>query len=152
MGDRDAFYVAGNIIGYTGEPHASPTVYFRHGDEFGHITQKHPIAQNIGREQVYSDPQYQIQNQMYSGEYICCESIAGKVFHHSRSIFVSAANLKPLDKTLLAQSIYFFPDFKLWDTLTDDQRRILIRAQPIPTVDVKALSRQHLVLIAKANA
>jgi hypothetical protein len=48
-GYEDTFYVKSNIVGYTGNKFNYPTVYFRQGNRFGRITQKHQHANNIGR-------------------------------------------------------------------------------------------------------
>jgi hypothetical protein len=63
MGYRDDFYVVGNIIGFTGLLHQSPTVYFHAGTEFGHITQDHWFEGNRCREGVRNDPNYTIDNE-----------------------------------------------------------------------------------------
>ncbi len=52
MAYYDELYHCDNIIGYTGQLHDSPTVYFL-SEELGlagHITQKHFMDDNIGRE------------------------------------------------------------------------------------------------------
>ena len=51
MGYRDDFYIVDFIIGYTGVLHKSPSVYFFDPakNAFGHITQHHEVANNIGR-------------------------------------------------------------------------------------------------------
>ena len=54
MAYRADFYIPENIIGYTGSLHKNPTVYFLTDDEFGHITQSHRRADNVGREAVGS--------------------------------------------------------------------------------------------------
>ena len=52
MAYRADLYSPENIVGYTGCIHNNPTVYFQTDTEFGRITQAHPSAWNIGREEV----------------------------------------------------------------------------------------------------
>ena len=49
---RPDFYIFDNIVGYTGDLHTDPTVYFETDTEWGHITQAHPRSDNVGRETV----------------------------------------------------------------------------------------------------
>src|ERR1700754_1766318 len=63
---RGDFYRAENLIGYTGKLDDFPTVYFHKlsTGEFGHITQKHDIQTNVGREVVMiSDGGYRYVNE-----------------------------------------------------------------------------------------
>lgn len=79
MGYRDDFYKAENIIGFTGDLANNPTVYFADAGgkspklekvggsdkvvvSFGHITQAHSIAANVGREAVREAYSYSIFN------------------------------------------------------------------------------------------
>lgn len=98
MGYQDKLYEAGNIIGYTGSLEDNPTVYFQSGNKFGHITQAHNKADNVGREKVRESSTYKIENVVVEGkgtrcqEWIVSESGEKQVFHTSRSVFV------PIDK------------------------------------------------------
>jgi hypothetical protein len=117
MGYRDDFYTAKNIIGYTGNLNDNPTVYFANADaldptldqvdgmdkivwEYGHITQAHPRADNVGRERVFASYSYNIFNvQTQSGDHRAKESVYGRLgglrpdnegystFHTSRNTF-----------------------------------------------------------------
>lgn len=79
MAYRDDFYKKENILGYTGDLNKNPTVYFADagGDSprlvniggkdqvlvtFGHITQHHDLADNIGRGIVLESHSYSIYN------------------------------------------------------------------------------------------
>ncbi len=64
MGYRDDFYIVDFIIGYTGVLHKNPSVYFFDPakNAFGHITQHHALANNIGREPYVEDDEYDIEN------------------------------------------------------------------------------------------
>lgn len=122
MGYRDDFYIVGNIIGYTGKAHSDATVYFRHGDEYGHITQNHDIKENIGREEVKQHADYSIANEMVEGSLRCVERTGpddDDIFHTSRSTFVSVAGLSSLQKNVLAQSIYNFTSQKKISSIQD---------------------------------
>ena len=85
MGYRDDFYMVQYIIGYSGNLHAFPTVYFRKGNEYGHITQKHPCPQNVGRMAVRSSADYWIGSEPGQGTLKLLEKENGVVFHESRS-------------------------------------------------------------------
>jgi len=49
---RPDFYTAENIVGYTGDLHNDPTVYFETYTEHGRITQFHHKWDNVGRNEV----------------------------------------------------------------------------------------------------
>ncbi|MGB0949264.1 MAG: hypothetical protein ACPGU0_04070, partial [Marinirhabdus sp.] len=51
-----------NIIGYTGDIHDNPTVFFKKGNKFGRITQDHQHEDNIGRNRVKSHSDHSIEN------------------------------------------------------------------------------------------
>lgn len=89
-GYRDDFYIPGNIIGFTGDVDSDPTVYFQRGNEVGHITQAHDIAQNVGREEVKPYAAYSIGNNA-SGR--CVEKDGTRLLHESRNAFVPIAGL-----------------------------------------------------------
>ncbi len=108
MGYRDDFYVAENLIGYTGELNKMPSVYFKKGGQFGHITQYHDVRPNIGREPVYEDDSYEIVN--VDGH--CVESCGGKVFHKSRNLFIEASTLSEDQRAVLMQSVWKCPEKK----------------------------------------
>jgi hypothetical protein len=136
MGYRDDFYIKDNILGYTGNLHGNPTVYFadaggvnpklvKVGDRtqvvvsFGHITQVHDIPTNIGREEVGESWSYSISNVQMSDGIHGQECIYGYLkgakkpehvdFHTSRNPFESATkgNLE-----ILALAIDKFPKIK----------------------------------------
>lgn len=109
MGYRDDFYMVQNIMGYTGKLHDSPTVYFQKGSEYGHITQRHPLNQNVGRMKVHASNTYFIGNEMIEGSLRLVEKIDGKIFHTSRSTLTKVDVFHPANKdtvALLARSIY----------------------------------------------
>jgi hypothetical protein len=85
MGYRDDFYTVGNIIGYSGQLNDFPTVYFLSDAEWGHITQKHPLPQNVGRQSVGDATHYEIGNERVHGTLKLVEKLNGRVFHESRS-------------------------------------------------------------------
>ena len=87
------FYIKANITGYTLDPddsHAEPTVYFRAGNKFGRITQKHNKPDNIGRNKVREKPDYTIQNRGGKAE----EYYDGAVQHSSRGEYISLSEVK----------------------------------------------------------
>jgi hypothetical protein len=111
MGYRDDFYKAANVIGYTGQVHKNPTVYFFDGKEFGHITQYHPIPLNIGREAVHTSINYTIRNDGDNGGLV--EYNDGKKIHPSRNPFVAKKDISADDLALLYQSIIKCPEMKV---------------------------------------
>jgi hypothetical protein len=109
MGYRDDFYKVQYIIGYTGDLHDFPTVYFQKGNEFGHITQKHPDSQNVGRMKVEASNSYFIGNEIVEGSLKLVEKIRGRIIHVSRNTLTKVDVFHPANKNtvaLLAQSIY----------------------------------------------
>ena len=97
MGYRDDFYCADNILGYTGDikKDTTITVYFADAGglnpklqtvngkqkvvvQFGHITQVHDIAANVGREAVREAYSYSISNVMYEGAEHAQECVYGE--------------------------------------------------------------------------
>jgi hypothetical protein len=109
MGYRDDFYMVQNIIGYSGNLNDFPTVYFQTKDEYGHITQKHPDPQNVGRMEVYKSTGYSIGNEMVGSTLKLVEKVNGKIIHESRSTLTKVDTFAPGNKetvALLAQSIY----------------------------------------------
>ena len=91
MGYRDDFYVAENIIGYTGDVGSNPSVYFRSGSEWGRITQDHDKKTNIGRAFVRDTMPYTIVNEtrVIKGEQkeVSVEYVNGEEHHVSRNKF-----------------------------------------------------------------
>lgn len=107
MAYQDAFYVEGNIIGYTGTLGQDETVYFRNGNTFGRITQDHPNADNIGRNEVRTYADYVIDNSGPGG--VAQEFYNGRVRHKSRNAFVA---VNDGNRNTLAQAIARFPNVK----------------------------------------
>ena len=144
---RNDFYIRENIIGYTGNLHNNPTVYFSNKlgknletisidgvDEnlivFGHITQEHDEADNIGRMKLRQSYSYQIINSKNEdNEVVAFEVIYGQrelrkigiistedipdrriPFHECRSRFrkMYQSNIE-----LLVPAINRFPNMKL---------------------------------------
>lgn len=114
MGYEDSFYVAINIIGYTGDLHDKPTVYFKNGHRFGHITQSHKKADNIGREKVHTNKNYKIENVYFedSKEERAVESIGKIKFHKSRNKFIPLGNDDDKTRNILAIAIKNFTAMK----------------------------------------
>jgi hypothetical protein len=109
MGYRDDFYMVQNIIGYSGNLHSFPTVYFQNGNEYGHITQKHDIPQNVGRMAVKQCDDYFIGNEMVRGTLKLVEKENGLILHESRSTLTRVDTFDPSERdtvAILAQSIY----------------------------------------------
>lgn len=152
MGYRDDFYTKENILGYTGTIGKKPTVYFADAGgiapklakvdgkdkvlvSFGHITQFHDIANNIGREEVMESTSYSIYNNAKGAAEECiygpreCDRLFGKgaakdlqqygedgvtkdghyIFHPSRNLFIPV-NKGTLDA--LADAIRNFTELK----------------------------------------
>ncbi|TFH89494.1 hypothetical protein [Vibrio ouci] len=59
---EDTFYTMDNIIAYSGNPNILPTVYFRQGNRFGHITQAHDNPTHVGRSLVREFDDYRLYN------------------------------------------------------------------------------------------
>ncbi|MEO0911660.1 MAG: hypothetical protein AAFY59_01515 [Pseudomonadota bacterium] len=128
MGHRDDFYTVDNIIGYTGKVHENPTVYFRKGDEYGHITQKHGIPQNEGRGPVREHSDYRIDNRDVKGEQKCVEYADGKVFHISRNVFIARDAVSEDQLRILALSITNHTELKKWATMSRKEKDDAIAA------------------------
>jgi len=143
MSYRDDLYRASQIIGYTGQLHAAPSVYFYWPERqaYGHITQAHGKARNVGRHRYNADAGYLIENApvnelnypvgelaehdgLPATDTVCVEwrTEGGQVvsFHTSRNLFVPVCGsvFFPNGATdidaiaILAQSIRNFPDVK----------------------------------------
>jgi hypothetical protein len=115
MGYRDDFYDARYIMGYTGQLHKDPTVYFLTQNERGRITQKHKHNKNVGREKVRGTAGYTFANELFNGRRKLVEYVNGRDVHTSRNALVQV----PVDdqtssdtRALLAQAITRFPDEK----------------------------------------
>lgn len=122
MSYRDDFYTLANVIGYTGVLNDNPTFYFRHGTEFGRITQWHRDIGNIGRNIVRSAPDYVIEQGRVAREYY-----NGKYRHTSRNPFVTATPNDPVFQAAVNQAIANHPSIK---------PKHLLRLHPnLPTAD-----------------
>ncbi|HEY1648109.1 MAG TPA: hypothetical protein VGF96_09025 [Terracidiphilus sp.] len=125
---RSDFYCAENLIGYTGKLDDFPTVYFFKPStgEFGHITQKHDVTNNEGREVVMiSDGGYRAVNEDVkdaTGKVIgraLREYSGDRLIHPSRNEFIPKA---PGNEGVLLQAILRFVDEKplaIWRDLGD---------------------------------
>ena len=114
MGYEDDFYVRKNIIGYTGELHNNPTVYFTTQNEHGRITQAHPNAENVGRNLVKTRHGHTFKNEdIGRGEIRLVEYQNERKFHTSRNALIWL-DPTPSDNTLdiLERAITRFPDLK----------------------------------------
>ena len=60
---RPDFYIPENIVGYTGDLHNDPTVYFETYTEHGRITQAHHNVDNIGRNEVRQNVLFVLEGQ-----------------------------------------------------------------------------------------
>ncbi len=116
MGYRDDFYKAENMIGYSGDLHSFPTVYFQSGQEFGHITQKHDTSQNVGRGSVGSHAEYSIGNETVDGVLKLVEKIGNRrPFHVSRSTLTRVEGMTFDDQSIILQAIWKYTDEKYID-------------------------------------
>lgn len=101
-----------NIIGTTGRPGQLPTVYYRRpSGTFGHITQEHDIAENVGRMKARKAPDYAIGNTGPGG---AMEESAPSIhfYHPSRNPLRLAAQLTPMELNNAGQVHNNFPAFK----------------------------------------
>ena len=117
MGYRDDFYKAGNIIGYSGNLHDCPTVYFQKGGLWGHITQRHGLPQNVGRHALrdnafYEAHTYEITNEDTGNGIRLVEKLDGKIFHESRSTLTEVNHLQFQTLHILAQALIKNPNEK----------------------------------------
>lgn len=113
MAYRNDLYNMRNIIGYTGDLAYFPTVYFRRGNEYGHITQHHMLPYNVGREEVAFHLQYHIGNYYRGGRIKAIEWEGMNNIHTSRNPFITRDNFRPGDLLTLAAALYRFPDVKM---------------------------------------
>lgn len=121
--NRGDFYIPQYIIGYTGNINNNPTVYFQHGTSYGHITQDHPIRQNIGREEVRQAQNYHIGNNVHGRSE---EWVNGYCIHESRTAFTSVAGLGVVSKFKLHLAIANHKEKKQWGDLTQRQRNLVL--------------------------
>ncbi len=135
----DNLYNIGNIIGYTGQLHDFPTVYFKcdQQDIVGHITQRHEYPQNIGRQEPMplGGIPYSIRNVVNSkGELVAKEYYGNYAFHTSRGTFTALGTaIRPgqgpmLDMAvvnILAQAIRNNPNEKQLSAIGDHDERAI---------------------------
>jgi hypothetical protein len=131
---RSDFFIVENIIGYTGNIHDNPTVYFMSSIEFGRITQSHDIAWNIGREPVAerfpdADTYYKISNEVKNGVEVAVEKYmlrsTGEVLlplHTSRNPFIDTRRKGMKTYALLSQAIWRFKSVKRGDPSVNRRR------------------------------
>jgi hypothetical protein len=120
---RPDFYTPENIIGYTGKLHEDPTVYFRNGREYGHITQQHDTADNIGRQLVGEETgrwKYVIGDMEVKGVLTSVERLVHPekptwYFHVSRGRFNDCSRKGVDTFAILAQAIWRFQTMKRLD-------------------------------------
>lgn len=101
-------YNVKNIIGYTGSLDYNPTVYFKKGNQVGHITQHHDDDSNVGREIGISSPAYSISNSGEGGT--AQEKLYGEEYHTSRNPFIPVTSLQEIER--LAPAIEEFKNLK----------------------------------------
>ena len=79
-------YQPHNVIGTTSAPGQHPTVYYRTlSGTFGHITQEHGTATNVGREPARKTAAYTFGNVDAGGRQVLVEDIPGVMHHQSRN-------------------------------------------------------------------
>ena len=114
MSYRDDFYIVDNIIGYTGDIHDDPTVYFESSEEYGHITQFHDKDVNIGREKVRPLEGYGAVNTDEGTDKVRLQEYVGtKIIHTSRNELISVEGMCQGDKDILKMSIWTFRSLKV---------------------------------------
>jgi hypothetical protein len=108
----DRLYQPKNIIGTTGQAPQQPTVYYRtNSGTFGHITQEHNIAANVGRMKARKAADYTIGNTRPNG---AMEERAPSLgfYHPSRNPFRTTNQLSATEKRAAQQAPQNFPHFK----------------------------------------
>jgi hypothetical protein len=142
MAYRSDFYCADNLYGYTGKLEDFPTVYFLKPStgEFGHITQKHDIQGNVGREAVrIADGGYRAVNELVNveeeGKIVkrdCLVEYSGsRKLHTSRNKFMAK---DPSSEGTLLQAIPKFTEEKslsVWYDVGDGNARPGIELQSL---------------------
>ena len=108
MGYANNLYQPKNIIGYTGDLNNFPTVYFKQGDHFGNIVQKHKNPDNIGRDIVASSSLYQILNSPVRD--VLEEYIGVTKIHTSSKTFKAVTNNEELN--ILSKAITTYQEIK----------------------------------------
>ena len=91
MAYYDQLYQMQNIVGYTGDLHRHPTVYFI-SEELnlaGHITQAHPWPQNVGRTEPFPTDGYRMVNERKPHGTVLVEYYYNWAFHVSRNRFIA---------------------------------------------------------------
>lgn len=102
-------YRTHNIIGSTGSPGQRPSVYYRsNSGTFGHITQFHALAENVGREVPRRHAQYTLANTGPKGALE--ERVRAEVIHLSRHPFVSVRSDE--EREALSHAHRHFPKIK----------------------------------------
>jgi hypothetical protein len=122
MGYRDDFYTPDNCVGYTGDLHNFPSVYFLTDKEYGHITTKHGYLQNVGRAEVKSNEGYTIGNETIAGERRLVERIDSHIIHQSRGVLTMLGQMSANDKAVMYQVIWQYPNEKLVTDFTTETR------------------------------
>ncbi|WP_108261539.1 hypothetical protein [Mangrovicoccus ximenensis] len=113
MAFHDTLYSIENMIGFTGKLHELPTVYFMDGEYAGHITQQHPVAENVGREEVIPAGAYRYANEPVPGRgEVLHEYRNDRLIHVSRNKLILLARLNITAIDICAQSIWRHPDAK----------------------------------------
>ncbi len=123
---RADFYIPQNIIGYTGTISDEPTVYFQSGTAYGHITQKHDIRQNVGREGVKQAQDYRIFN---NSNGVAEEWANARRFHTSRNAFMSANGLGSVSLTILSLAIAKHKEMKQWSDMDRTERTKVLQGK-----------------------
>lgn len=121
---ENALYRPEHIVGTTEAPGQLPTIYYRRpSGTFGHITQEHNHADNVGREPIRNHPDYAQGNEMYRGRMRHVEKIGDRVFHPSRNLLDT--NVPPDRRVELSAQAAHFPAVKTrYNALTEDGRRV----------------------------
>lgn len=156
MGYRDDFYTADNLVGHTGDPKNHPTVYFMRDIGptvlFGHITQKHEIPENVGRERVDEHPEYLITNEEFEDGVHAVEWAGDRDLHTSRNVFVDIDDSSKEVRALLLGAITKCTDMKKWGEMTRAQRRMACKGGPKNVTDLKKFWKNFAKAAKKRRA
>lgn len=132
MGYRDDVYAVWNIVGYTGKLNDFPTVYFVSPDTVmgGHITQKHGLPTNVGRQAVFSLQGYTYRNETYDGKFRLVERWPNGGIHPSRNPMVEIDQDNPDMRVVavLAQAITNCPEEKYISEVYDEDKPKILGA------------------------
>jgi hypothetical protein len=123
MAYRDDFYNVDNIIGYSGDLHKFPTVYFLTSKEYGHITQEHGYDQNVGRQEVCDAKGYTIGNEPVKGELKLLEKVNGEVIHESRTTLTRVTKSDADAFAICSQAIWKYQNEKYISTFSKDVQK-----------------------------